>query len=88
MEEYVDETLANSKKRTHLDDFGLILDHMELFQFILNPKKCTFGVTSKKILGYIISSKGIGANPKKIQAIMEISPSKNISQLRSLQGSL
>ena len=39
MKDYVDETLAKSKKRnTHLDDLEIILDHMERFQLRLNPK--------------------------------------------------
>lgn len=46
MEDYVDGTLAKSRKRdTHFDDLSLILDHMEQFQLRLNPKKCAFGVT-------------------------------------------
>ena len=60
MEDYVDGTLAKSKKRdTYLDDLEVILDCMEQFQLRLNPKKCTFGVTSGKLLGFIISAKGI-----------------------------
>ena len=67
MEDYVDDTLAKSKTRnTHLDDLEVILDHMEQFQFRLNPKKCAFGVTSGKLLGFIISAKGIEVDPKKV----------------------
>ena len=61
---------------------------MEQFQLRLNPKKCAFGVTSGKLLGYIISKKGIEVDPKKVQAIMDMPPPKNISQLRSLQRCL
>ena len=61
---------------------------MEQFQLRLNPKKCAFGVTSGKLLGYIISEKGIEVDPKKVQAIMHMPPPKNICQLRSLQGRL
>ena len=61
---------------------------MEKFQLRLNSKKCSFGVTFGKFLGYIISAKGIEVDPKKVQAIMERPPPRNISQLRSLQGCL
>ena len=89
MEDYVDDTLAKSKTRSaHLSDLSLILDRMEQFQLRLNPKKCAFGVTSGKLLGYIISAKGIEVDPEKVQAIMDMPPSKNISQLISLQGCL
>ena len=46
------------------------------------------GVTSRKLLGYIISAKGIEVDPEKVQDIMDMPPPKNISQLRSLQGRL
>ena len=89
MEDYVDDTLEKSKTRSvHLSHLSLILDRMEKFQLRLNPKKCAFGVTSGKLLGYIISAKGIEVDPKKVQAIMDMPPPKNISQLRSLQGHL
>jgi hypothetical protein len=39
---------------------------------MLNPKKCVFGVSSRKLLGYMISSRGIDANPKKVEAIETI----------------
>lgn len=75
MEDYVDDTLAKSKQRkNHLQDLGPILDHMEKFSLKLNPKKCAFGVTSGKLLGYIVFTRGIEMDPKKVQDIMEMSP--------------
>ena len=53
---------------------------MEKFQLRLNPKKCAFGVTSGKLLGYIISKKGIEVDLEKFQAIMEMPPPHNIKQ--------
>ena len=61
---------------------------MEQFQLRLNPKKCAFGVTSGKLLGFIISTRGIDEIPKKVQAIIDLAPPRNISQMRSLQGRL
>jgi hypothetical protein len=64
MEDYVDDTLAKIMQcKTHLTDLGPILDRMEKFSLRLNPKKCAFGVTSGKLLGYIISTKGIEVDP-------------------------
>ena len=61
---------------------------MEKFQLRLNPKKCAFGVTSCKLLGYIISKKGIEVDLEKVQDIMKMPPPRNIKQLRGLQGRL
>ena len=40
----------------------------------LNPKKCTFGLTSGKLLGYMINERGIEADPNKIRVILDMSP--------------
>jgi hypothetical protein len=54
---------------------GLIADLEETFSSLrrfrwkLNPTKCTFGVPSGKLLGFIISNRGIEAKPVKISAI-------------------
>lgn len=87
MEDYMDDLLAKSFTRAeHLSILTKISDQLEKFQVRLNSKKCVFGVTSGKLLGYIVSAKGIKVDPTKVQAIMEMPPPKNISQLRSLQG--
>ena len=41
------------------------------FRLRLNPKKCTFGVTSGKLLVQIVREQGIGVNPEKIRAILD-----------------
>lgn len=61
---------------------------MQKFSLILNPKKCSFGITSGNLLGYIIFAKGIEMDPKTIQDIMEMPPPQNISQMRGVQGRL
>ena len=60
MQDYVDDTLVKSTQcKTHLQDLGPTVDHMEKFSLRLNPKKCVFGVTFGKLLGYIVFAKGI-----------------------------
>ena len=50
----------------------------------LNPSKCSFEVSSGKFLGFMVSHKGIEANPDKIQAILDIKPPQNIKEVQSL----
>ena len=52
----------------------------------LNPSKCAFGVSSGKVLGFMVSHRGIKANPDKIQAILDMEPLKNIKEIQSLTG--
>ena len=47
----------------------------------LNPKKCIFGVTSGKLLGYIISERGIEEDPDKIRAILDMSPPQTETEI-------
>ena len=54
----------------------------------MNPKKCVFGVFSDKLLGFIVSKRGIEIDPNKAKAIVEMSPPKNIKELRGLIGRL
>ena len=53
-----------------------------------NPAKCAFEVSSRKFLGYMVSSRGIEANPEKIQAILEMQSLKTTKQLQQLTGRL
>ena len=48
-------------------------ERIRQFRLRLNPKKCTFEVISRKLLGYMVSERGIKANPYKIKAILNMS---------------
>ena len=52
----------------------------------LNPNKCAFGVSLGKFLGFMISHRGIEANPDKIQAILDMKPPQNTKEVQSLTG--
>ena len=52
----------------------------------LNPTKCTFGVTSRKLLGRVVSNRGIEIDPSKIKAKTEMQPPKDINVIRSFLG--
>jgi hypothetical protein len=39
----------------------------------LNLTKCVFGVPAGKLLGFIVSERGIEVNPEKIKAILNVS---------------
>lgn len=51
-----------------------------------NPRKCAFGVSSGKFLGYMFNSRGIEANPKKIQTIINMKASARPKEVQSLTG--
>jgi hypothetical protein len=77
MEVYVDDMLVKSKEsRDHIRDLHEAFATLKQYGMKLNPAKCAFRVSSGKFLGYMVSSRGIEANPEKIQAILEIQSPK------------
>ncbi|KAL6318447.1 hypothetical protein AAG906_041213 [Vitis piasezkii] len=52
----------------------------------LNPKKCTFGVTSGKLLGHIVSERGIEVDPKKIRVILDMPALRTEREIRGFLG--
>ena len=69
---YVDEIVVKSKKSgDHIEDLQEIFKNLTEANLKFNPEKCTFGVPKGKILGCIVSAKGIDSNPNKVQAILE-----------------
>ncbi|XP_073120218.1 uncharacterized protein [Henckelia pumila] len=66
--------------------WGYIPKTLKRYQLKLNPSKCTFGVRSGKFLGYMVTRRGIKANPEKVQAIIFMSSPKNIQEVQRLTG--
>ena len=54
----------------------------------LNPDKCTFGVEVGKFLGFMVSRRGIEANPKKVRAILEMPSPKFVKDIQKLTGQI
>jgi hypothetical protein len=48
---------------------------------MLNHKKCVFGVSSGKLVGYMVSSRRIDANSKKVEAIMNLQPPRTRKEI-------
>jgi hypothetical protein len=52
----------------------------------LNPEKCVFSVSRGKVLGCLVSVKGIKANPDEINAIVQMKPLGSRKEVRRLTG--
>ena len=84
---YVDDMLVKSKEEdTNLDDLKETFVTLRQYQMRLNPRKCTFGVSSEKFLGFMVSQQGIEANPEKIQAILDMTSPKTVKEVQTLTG--
>jgi hypothetical protein len=72
---YIDDiVVASRRKTTQIDDLAESFTNMCKTQLMLNLEKCMFGVQKGKVLGCLVSVKGIEVNPDKINAIVHMKP--------------
>src|ERR1044072_9080032 len=70
MEVYVDDMIVKSDEiDEHCSNVREVFDHLRHHNIRLNPEKCSFGVAVGKFIGFMISERGIEANPDKCMAI-------------------
>ena len=87
VEVYVDDMFVKSKKEEdYLDDLKEMFNALRRYSMELNPSKCAFGVSSGKLLGFMVSRRGIEASPEKVRAILEMSSPKIFKEVQSLTG--
>jgi hypothetical protein len=89
VEVYVDDIIVKVKSCTSLlDNLTLVFDRLCLTRTKLNSDKRVFGVTAGKLLGFLVSYRGIEANPEKIKMIEAMRPSARINDVQKLMGYL
>jgi hypothetical protein len=75
---YVDDVVIKTRNPDGLiADLEETFSSLRRFRWKLNPTKCIFGVPSGKLLGFIVSNRGIEANPVKISAITDMGAEAN-----------
>ena len=89
VEVYVDDNVVKSQGRAdYLAALQRFFERIKLFRLRLNPKKFTFGVTSGKLLGHIVSERGIEVDPEKIKAIVDKPAPRTEKGIRGFLGRL
>lgn len=87
VEVYVDDIIVKSQTvEQHAKDLEQILNILDEYQIKLNLDKCVFGVKAGKFLGFMISHRGIEANPEKMEAILNMRAPKTLNELQKLNG--
>ena len=85
VEEYVDDMLGKNKdEANHLDDLKETLNTLRKYNMKLNPAKCVFVVASGKLLGFMVSQRGIEANLDKVKVIIKVKSPKTVKEVQSL----
>ena len=89
VEVYVDDMIMKSRGRSdHLAALERFFERIRQFRLRLNPKKCTFGVTSGKLLGYMVSERGIEVDPDNIRVILDMPALRTEREVRGFLGRL
>lgn len=56
MEVYVDKMIVKSKQMpNHIEDLQETFSSLKFYNMPLNPQKCIFGATLRKLLGYLVT---------------------------------
>jgi hypothetical protein len=86
---YVDDMVVKTKQSgTLLDDLKETFANLRCYRMKLNPEKCTFGMPAGQLLGYIVSQRGIEANPSKIKSIKALEPPTQLRDVQKFAGCL
>jgi hypothetical protein len=79
---YIDDiVIASKKKDTYISNLAETFTNMHESWLKLNPEKCRFGITWGKVIGCLVSTKGIKANPDKIRAIIQMQPPQSMKDI-------
>jgi hypothetical protein len=87
VETYVDDMVIKTRSPEELiANLKETFNSLRKFRWKLNPTKYIFGVPSGKLLGFIVSNRGIEANPEKITAITDMEALTTIKDVQKLTG--
>jgi len=89
VEVYVDDIVVKYDSfDQHLKNLDEVFKALRGVNMKLNPKKCTFGVEGGKFLGFMLTHRGIEANPDKCQAILNMRSPNSVKEVQQLLGRL
>ncbi|KAL0445706.1 UNVERIFIED_CONTAM: hypothetical protein Slati_1698500 [Sesamum latifolium] len=87
VEVYVDDMLVKSKEaEDHMDDLEETFSILRKYRLKLNPAKCAFGIRAGHFLGFMVTQRGIKANPLKIKAILDMKAPTCVNEVQKLTG--
>ena len=79
MEVYIDDKLVKSlEAKDHISHLEQAFKVLREYNIKLNLAKCSFGITSEKFLGYMVTKEGINTNPEQTRAVINIPSPRNI----------
>jgi hypothetical protein len=84
---YIDDVVITTRKEESLiSDLAETFDNLNKYKLKLNLTKCPFGISAGQLLGFLVSARGIEANPEKIQAILTMGKPIKLHDVQKLAG--
>ena len=84
---FIDDILVYSgSSKEHLEHLRIVLQTLRERQLYGKLSKCQFWLDRVAFLGHVISVEGVNVDPKKIEAVVNWKPTKNVSEFRSFLG--
>jgi hypothetical protein len=71
-----------------ISDLQETFDNLNRYKLKLNPTKCSFGISAGQLLEFLVSTRGIEANPEKIKAILTMGKPAKLHDVQKLAGPL
>jgi hypothetical protein len=86
---YLDEiTVFSTSDDEHLQHLKKTFEKCKRYGISLNPKKSHFSMEEGKLLGHIVSPKGIKIDPQRVKAIQKIDIPRNKKSIQSFIGKI
>jgi hypothetical protein len=83
----VDDIVVKSvQRRDHISNLAETFANLRAVNLRLNPGKCVFSIHNGKVLGCLVSTKGIEVNPDKIKALIEMQDPVSVKDVQKLIG--
>ena len=86
---YLDDlTIYSNIQEEHLQHLRRVFLKCRKFGISLNPKKSQFALSERKILGHIVSAKGVKIDPVRVEAIQKLSIPRSKRDIQSFLGKI
>jgi hypothetical protein len=76
--------ITTRKEESLISDLAETFDNLNRYKLKLNPTKYSFGMLAGQLLGFLVSARGIEANPEKIQAILTMGKPTKLYDVQKL----
>ena len=87
IEVYIDDMVVKSKVEfEYVNDLGSIFEVLRKHKLHLNAFKCSFGISSGKFLGYMVTHRAIEVNLDQMKAINNLQPPRSPKEVQKLTG--